>query len=853
MKQRRGISTIIGAVFFVIAFMSTVGYVTYSMNLLDNFGNAILVKNEEKIDREREEFEIVKVTRDNNRFNVTLQNTGNLPIEFTRVWIENTTDTDDTDRIFKFDINQVANPGETVTKIGQNLPVALLPTQAYDLKILTDRGNAQEVSVNSANQAPLYMRLYALPSSVPTTFPTTLLLAVTNNMTNKNVLLNVQPNSAFTESIDKFINCPSGACSYTYVSGPDPPSYPVLRAGDTAYFRWEYTLSGLDNDAITFTTSLENGLPANTASATVTVTDVETALTAGTALKSEGLLGPQNPDDILIFHQETFFTPQGRYQMHTGNPDQSGTNIQMVSTSPKFFTNNGTLPITIPQGVWNASLRYYSAAMPQSLSGEGEDMIHHFEEPAGNPDDSASNNDLTKCSGSRTPTHGSTLNPPQFGPNGTGTFYFDGGDCMSRSVTGSVDINGEPDTTAFWFKHGTGQPPNSKQILLRWDDANNSDYYEIAIDGSGPNQGKIVFRYNTNNGAEHKTECVSPSNSVVTDQKWHHVVAVRSQNGEPPGMIPPATDDRCYLYVDGVQVSSTVCLTCSTSTVDIDTLTVGSNRAQNGNFFVGYIDDIVHWNDKALSLTEGFDLYKTSYGTSAHKLNFVLSKTDKNGVPVPPVIITSNDYPLKFKDGKQLSDNTDSKYACTSSINCSNYTFALPQVSLAAGERLNFTMSYSSGLNMIFRIDDNTMTTPKSSFLQTGGKPDNQFSSYFSHDRDNEVQFFVSNSGPNGMWMNYQGTRVAFNALSEGTSYAGLIHTVNGTTVDVNTDSVYIPIGAVADMRFYRPQTIPKTPETPANVIPAGTYNMYVFINGYDDTGKSFLRTISVGLIQVIP
>ncbi len=664
-------------------------------------------------------------------------------------------------------------------------------------------------------------------------------------MTNKNVLLNVQPNSAFTESIDKIINCPSGACTYTHVSGPDPPSYPVLRAGDTAYFRWAYDLSGLDGDQITFTTSLENGISANTASATVTVTDVETALTAGTALKSEGLLGPQNPDDILIFHQEAFFTPQSAYQMHSGNADQSGTNLPMISTSPKFFTKNGTLPIVVPQGVWNASLRYYSAAMPPSLTGDGEDMIHHFEE-SGTPDDSGPNNiNLTKCGGQKAPTFFSNS-----GPNGTGTYYFDSNqnDCMRVTGGGINDINisTEPDTTAFWFRHGTGQPSTTKQVLLVWDDNQDPDYYEIALgDGTTANRGKIVFTYDENSG---QTKCMSPSNSIVTDQKWHHVVAVRASLNNPPGMIPPAISDRCYLYIDGVQVADGVAVgSGGTSSVDIDRLTIGNNRQENGNAFVGYLDDIVHWSDKALSPTEAFDLYRTSYGVSAHKLNFVLSKTNQNGVPIPPVIIASNNYPLEFIDGKQISDNTDSKYPGA------NYTFTLPQVSLAAGERLNFTMSYSSGLNMFFRIDDSSMTSPKSSFIQTGGRPDNPFPSYFSHDRDNEVQFFVSNSGTSGMWMTYQGTRVTFDTISGTTSYAGLIHNVNGSNVDVNTDSILIPAGQIADMRFYRPQTIPKTPEVPANVIPTGTYNMYVFINGYDEMGKSFLRTFSVGLIQVIP
>ena len=45
-KSRRGISTVVGAVFFVIIFTTTISYVTYDMNLLNNFSNAIIAKNQ---------------------------------------------------------------------------------------------------------------------------------------------------------------------------------------------------------------------------------------------------------------------------------------------------------------------------------------------------------------------------------------------------------------------------------------------------------------------------------------------------------------------------------------------------------------------------------------------------------------------------------------------------------------------------------------------------------------------------------------------------------------------------------------------------------------------------------------
>src|SRR6185312_10464587 len=116
-----------------------------------------------------------------------------------------------------------------------------------------------------------------------------------------------------------------------------------------------------------------------------------------------------------------------------------------------------------------------------------------------------------------------------------------------------------------------------------------------------------------------------------------------------------------------------------------------------------------------------------------------------------------------------------------------------------------------------------------------------------------ELEFFARNSGPYGSWMTYQGTRVVLDSLTGSTSYAGLIHTINGTTLNQDTDSIFIPVNSIADMKFYQPQSNPKRAVSQPDVVPVGNYQMSIFINGYDETGKVFLRTLNVGLVNVIP
>lgn len=259
--NRRGISTVVGAVFFIIIFTTAVTFVTYDMNLLNNFTSAFVTKSQADADANHEEFSVTKVTINNNKFNITVQNSGNIPVSINRLWVQNKSDI--TWGTSKYDVNQVIYPGNSLAQIGQSLPLYAKPTQGYDLKLVTMRGNVKEFFVNSASQAPVYLQLFALPNSGPNNFNTTLLLGVTNNMTNGGALSNIQANM--------IVKNVTGFGKTTLISGPTPAFYPLLNNGDVTFFKWDYKINGTNGYKVNFQTSLQNGYLYNNASQNVVV------------------------------------------------------------------------------------------------------------------------------------------------------------------------------------------------------------------------------------------------------------------------------------------------------------------------------------------------------------------------------------------------------------------------------------------------------------------------------------------------------------------------------------------------------------------------------------------------------
>lgn len=226
MRYRRGLSTVVGAVFFIIATTTVVTYITYSMNSIDNFSQSVIVSESQNIDRGRESITISQVSIDGLKFNMTVTNTGSLPVKLTRLWVTNQ---DGVTADQKADLNIQLNPGQQQYDIGQSAEITADSVASYNLKVVTERGNIStfQVSPNTSTRIQLI-----LPGEVQPGEDFRVVTLITNNSTLPNNIANLVPiiknNSTLTQ-----------------IDGPLPPSIKSLPQGNTATFTSTYVAPSL--------------------------------------------------------------------------------------------------------------------------------------------------------------------------------------------------------------------------------------------------------------------------------------------------------------------------------------------------------------------------------------------------------------------------------------------------------------------------------------------------------------------------------------------------------------------------------------------------------------------------------
>jgi len=259
--KRRGLSTIVGATFFVLVMGSTIGYVTYSMDVIDDLAYQVDAKQDTNLNRQNEEFKITGVKVVGNEFNLTVTNTGTIPINITNMWAKNMTDPlwNQT----KYQLNQLVSPGQSVSNIGQGTGLIAMDSESYSLRMVTDRGNSLSTQLLSATNQPLDMQLYITPSSPVSTSDVTLLYTVRNNLTAGKIIQSLTPILAPPIT--------TGIATATYVNGPTPASVDSLYPGEMAFFEWTYNIEGNDGDNVIFNATVANSVSGNNSTDTLSI------------------------------------------------------------------------------------------------------------------------------------------------------------------------------------------------------------------------------------------------------------------------------------------------------------------------------------------------------------------------------------------------------------------------------------------------------------------------------------------------------------------------------------------------------------------------------------------------------
>jgi len=251
--KKRALSTVIGVLFFVIVMASTISYVGYSMDLIGNLAEAVTIKQDQDFNRQNEEFKVTDARVDFNEFNLTVKNTGTIPINITRMWAKNMTDPlwNQT----KHQLNQLVPAGGSVSSIGKDTGLVAIDSQSYSLKLVTERGNSLITQVLSASNQPLEMTLFTSLASPLSNQNVTLLYAVKNNLTAGSIIPILTP----------LMDPPTvtGAANADLKIGPTPASVEGLAPGETAFFEWTYYITGNNGDRVKYNATVANAVPGN--------------------------------------------------------------------------------------------------------------------------------------------------------------------------------------------------------------------------------------------------------------------------------------------------------------------------------------------------------------------------------------------------------------------------------------------------------------------------------------------------------------------------------------------------------------------------------------------------------------
>ncbi len=270
-NQKKGISTIIGALFTVAVIVVGLNAMTYISSSQNNFGQVEVQKNLKATERLSEQLQLTGLTINNNKFNITLYNTGSLPVHLVKMWVTNNTATNWHQSWDLTSNNYYINPRNATRNIGQSLTPTLqyclsvtCPTTkpTYTFGFVTERGTIATYKLAGGSDAMLNVQMFATPSNPQTGNPINVLMLVRNNNTLADAVTNIVPN---------ITTSPSNAC--TTLTSPTPASEPSLMKGSSTSFQWTCTVQGTIGSTVTFTGSINNGM-SNQASASVTITSL---------------------------------------------------------------------------------------------------------------------------------------------------------------------------------------------------------------------------------------------------------------------------------------------------------------------------------------------------------------------------------------------------------------------------------------------------------------------------------------------------------------------------------------------------------------------------------------------------
>ena len=884
MRTRRAISAVVGTVFLVAVVMGTLSYVSYTLDVMGNFSEQMAVEEVRQLAKQEESYQIETIdVLTGDKLGGSIKNSGDIPVKITTLYVD---EQGVDDVVQKYTLDASIAPGQTVD-IQSLADIDIDPTKGYNMKVVSSRGAVDTFHVNSVSDQNVYMTLTASPTIIPSTFTTTLHYTIVNNMTNGNYLYNVTPSMNDTGTI--LMEASSGI-STNYVSGPEPASYDSLGPGEVAIFTYVYQLtSDTAGDQAWFNATLSNANVGNEVLAGVTVQEVPLATESGSALTSLSLTDSDGDlPDVLYFHSDTSLTPGTQYPMDGSSPNTGGTTrgLNEGDGTLTFLSAQMIEDVSVPIGDFYLRLNYYSNIVPLDLPEPSFAFMMDCAHCGDWYEISSAINEFNPEKGFKHDDHSS--NDPDFntsgGPDGDAFYHFDAGEYFWDDWDVDGTGNDEQDytepqsydtTTALWLRiDPTG---DTYQGVVTWgcapndNCANDEATYYISVETGG----EIEFGYSTDI-ADATPERTCKTSDEYDDGMWYHVVATREGG-------------LCELWINGGEeeyVTSGTVGGSGAGDIRVDRINIGRDTVEED--FDGQIASFMHWNQNKLSAAQIQDLYYTNYGTNGTWFDMRVERVNAAADTVigTPLIPTTK-VNVPFKDpsiGSYDDENNDWISISTSNSSLQKFMGDADEdndtpingvatvnmgtaATVLAGERLRLTLDWNNYVEQNLPININWDRTGwsyplGSSHLETP-EPTPAWPTFLTFDHEEELTFRAFNEGPEGIWFVYSGTRLVLTTNDGVNSYAAVPRYVNHTTapnpadthaaISPTRDSIHIPDEYYAFIDFYPIQAPPADDRSPCNEcqVPTGQYNAALYLQGYDESGETFKKTINLGLVSI--
>ena len=240
-QNRRGLSSVVGALFFTVLMIAGFSVLSLALDAQTDIVTTQRIVSDVEIKKQQEQFGVLASTDGNNLLTLNVNNQGQNPVEISSVWIVNKTLTDQP--VMRYDVNydDAFIPSGFSSNVLESQTLFMNP-DVYDIKVISSYGTIKivEFAVGSGpSSSGLRAEMITDPPDVIIGQNVTIAMVVTN--TGSGLVQNVSPDPLSVTGTGTVI-----------ASSSHTPSSVDLISGESVMFSWDYQVTGNSGDELNF-------------------------------------------------------------------------------------------------------------------------------------------------------------------------------------------------------------------------------------------------------------------------------------------------------------------------------------------------------------------------------------------------------------------------------------------------------------------------------------------------------------------------------------------------------------------------------------------------------------------------